>query len=528
MRKISFILIFLFSFILFITAEDIFSDLPPYELLLPESEITISLDFKDASLKDILKVFSIQSGLNFIASEVVQDRTITLYLDNVPLKAAMDKLFKANNLTYELDKDARIFIVKEWGVPEVETITKIFTLKYASVSTSSLREDLHNYISSGEGKGASSGDEGEGGEGENGTAEKDAGITGAIKKLLSKHGSLIEEPRINSLIITDIPSRFPAIEETIKGLDIPVPLVMLEVEMLDVSKGTVDKLGLKWGDTSSYPSILAMTLTGAKRGTKFPFSAWWPQEGMPDRKGTDYTVPGTINFGTSYQILLQFIKSQTDTRVLARPRILTLNNETAEIMIVTDEVVGTETTLDTETNVQTTTAIRASDYALFSDEMGTGVFLRVTPQINLETGEITMFIYPKVSDTVANTSFSTYRDPTLRSTKSVVRVKDSQTVVIGGLIRYDRSETITKFPFLGDIPWLGGLFRHRSKTKDEERELLVFITPHIIKEDQAQLAKIQKKGTVFDREQNTESGLTRQNLINRFLSNLEKSKKKKR
>ena len=87
------------------------------------AEPAISMDFKDANLKDILKAFSIQSGLNFIASEAVQERKVTLYLDNVPLTQAMDKIFSANNLSYELDKDANIFVVKEWGKMETETVT---------------------------------------------------------------------------------------------------------------------------------------------------------------------------------------------------------------------------------------------------------------------------------------------------------------------------------------------------------------------------------------------------------------------
>ncbi|MCM8781142.1 MAG: STN domain-containing protein, partial [Candidatus Omnitrophica bacterium] len=101
--------------------------------LAPSGEIPISMDLQDASLKETLKILSIQSGLNFIASEAVQDRKITIYLDKVPLKPAMDKLFKANNLTYELDKQANIIIVKDWGKPEIETVTRVFKLKYATV-----------------------------------------------------------------------------------------------------------------------------------------------------------------------------------------------------------------------------------------------------------------------------------------------------------------------------------------------------------------------------------------------------------
>jgi type II secretory pathway component GspD/PulD (secretin) len=119
--------IFFLIFAFFVSRLNAEQDTP----VLPGGETTISMDFKDASLKDILKVFSIQAGMNFIASEAVQDRKITLYMDKVPLSQAMDKIFSANNLSYELDNKANIFVVKEWGKMETETVTKVFFLKNA-------------------------------------------------------------------------------------------------------------------------------------------------------------------------------------------------------------------------------------------------------------------------------------------------------------------------------------------------------------------------------------------------------------
>jgi general secretion pathway protein D len=178
-----------------------------------DPKITISMDFQDANLKDVIKIFSIQSGLNFIASEAVQDRRITLFLDKVSVKEAMDKLFKANNLTYELDQEAKIFIVKDWGKPEIETITKIFYLKYATVSSSSIMQEMYKQISSigttssTTGSSGSAGSSASGGTGKY-ASEEDVGITEAVKKNLSSAGSVIEDYRTNSLIVTEIPSRF--------------------------------------------------------------------------------------------------------------------------------------------------------------------------------------------------------------------------------------------------------------------------------------------------------------------------------
>ncbi len=491
------------------------SESPPPESQ-PDTKLSISMDFKNADLKDVLKVFSMQSGLNFMASEAVQDRKITLYLDKVPIGKTMDQLFKANNLSYDLDKEANIFLVKDWGLPEIETVTQVFYLKYATVSSSSIKEEMSQNFAAqtkvaGTGAGAAKTEE----KGK-WVVEEKAGITTAIKNILSKHGSLIEDFRTNSLIVTDLPSRMPVIAQTIAALDVPVPQIILEVEMMDVSRNTLEKIGLKFGDITTYPDILTATFTGPSRNTDFPLGSY--------KKGTssnfaDRATPftrGAISFATSYRVLLNFIRAQTDTKYLARPRLLTLNNEPAEIKIVTQEVVGEKITYDDGGNIQDRTAER----------METGVSLRVTPQANLERNEVTMFIVPRVAEATTSAFVGGgYRDPEERQTKSLVKAKDGETVIIGGLIRNESSETITKLPILGDIPVVGGLFRHKNKEKGRERELLVFITPHIVKDTPLELAHAKK--TVFpEREQNAVSAVNREALINDYLNNFEKSEKR--
>ncbi len=514
--------IFIFLLYLLIPKLNVRADSPAP--LLP-SETTISMDLQDASLKDILKIFSMQSGLNFIASEAVQDRKITLYLDKVPLQEAMDKLFKANNLSYEMDKQANIILVKDWGKPQIETITKVFYLKYATVSTSSLKEEMNNQIgpnsltsATGTAGGATS--TGAGGVGATSSQgkwaeEEDSGITRAVKKILSEHGSVIEDFRTNSLVITEIPSRMPIIEKTIAALDVPVAQVMLEVEMLDVSKNLVDKIGFKFGQTP-----FTAVLTGASMGTMWPFIS----SNLPFSAERMFT-PGSlaVNTGTNtYTAMLDFLRTQTDTRYLARPRILTLNNETAEIKITTQETVGVNETVVTGTTPTTNTT---------PERVETGVTLRVTPQINSESSEITMFIMPTVKDVstssflIGNTGSTYYKDPEERSTKSTVRVKDGETVVLGGLIRNEKTQTITKLPILGDLPLLGAFFRHKNKEKDKERELLVFITPHIVKDNAVSLAQA-KRVNLPEREQGTTTAVNRQDIIATSLNTFEKNNRK--
>jgi len=479
----------------------------------PDAQVSISMDFKDAGLKDILKVFSMQAGLNFIASEAVQDRKITLYLDKVPLSRAMDKIFSANNLSYELDSQANIFVVKEWGKMQTETVTKVFFLKNATVSISSLKEELSKGLTT---SSTSSSTSTTASARSKYKEESEGGITSAVKKLLTIDvGSMMEDFRTNSIIVTDTPMKMKVIAQVISALDVAVPQVVLEVEMLDVSKNVVDKMGFEFGDTP-----FTAIVTGATAAMGFPYSGWYKISDAA--KGLLSINPA----GSTYDMQLDFMRTQTDTKFLARPKLLTLSNETAEISITKDEIVGREDTTTTTTGVNVTTSEyqRSTDLALSKE--GTGIFLKVTPQINMDTNEITMVINPKSS--VSNiSSLSSANNPQsdveVRSTKSIVKVKDGETVILGGLIHQDKSIENKKLPILGDIPFLGMFFRHKDQTVGLERELIIFITPRIVRDKApVKLAQVQNIRLPI-REQAVPAASNRDYIINSNLNKFDKS-----
>jgi type IV pilus assembly protein PilQ len=502
---VTFFIIFAF-FVARLSAQD---GAPP----LADRETLISMDFKDANLKDLLKVFSIQAGLNFIASESVQERKITLYLDKVPLGQAMDKIFAANNLSYELDPEANIFVVKEWGQMGTETVTKVFYLKFASVSTSSIKDELSKSLAIGATGISSSGRSKYHEEGE-------SGITSAVKKLLSSApiGSLIEDFRTNSFIITDTPMKMKVISDVIKALDVAVPQVVLEVEMLDVSKSTIEKVGFKFGDTP-----FSAIITGATASLGFPYGDW--TKTFDAARGLLSINPDT----SPYEMSLDFMRTQTDTKFLARPKLLTLNNEPAEISITKDEVVGKVTTPGTQSSAPTVNYTRSTDLALTKE--GTGIFLRVTPQINLDTNEITMVINPKSSASSVSplsTPDNPQSDVEIRTTRSIVKVKDGETIVLGGLIHQDKEVTLKKLPILGDLPVVGFLFRHKEQTTGLERELIIFITPRILREKtDPKLLQLQNLQLPI-REQAMAAGTSRDYIINSSMSKFDKNVNGKR
>ena len=321
----------------------------------------------------------------------------------------------------------------------METITKIFPLQYARVKGYEL---VSSNVSSG------------------------TGIKDVMEKLITTYGNVVEDSRSNSLVITDLPTQFEIIERAIEELDIKLPQVMIEAEIIETSVDLIDKLGIAWGSSGGdFASAF-----GAARSATFPFTK--PQgmgkvgaDGAPMSLYTGY-ISATNLGGT-----LTMLKTDTDTRTLARPRILTLNNETAEINITAETAVASLTT--------TTASEGISTSIISAERVETGISLKVTPQIN-KKGEITMGIEPSVVNTKASSFFpGTFVDPQTRSAKTTVTVFDGQTIVIGGLINTEDSKSLRKVPWFSDIPLVGNLFRKKNDTT-LDKELIIFITPHLV------------------------------------------------
>lgn len=459
-------------------------------LLEAENSKTISMDFKDANLNDVLKIFSQQSGLNFIAETSLSGKTLNLYLDNVPVEEALERILSANSLTYELSPGSNIFVVKELSKPAVQLMTRTYPLRNASVPSSKLNKTLGDLSSSSKDSSSSS------------EENKSGGILEAVKNILTSNGTVVEDPRTNSLIVTDLPSQFPLIEQTISKLDVRVPQILIEAEMLDISKNTADLLGAKFGSSP-------LTFNGAQKDSYFPFNDQTLEEkgfGFEERQ---YRV-STLNF-QGLTFTLQFLRTQSDTKNLARPRILTLNNETALIQIKTDEAIGS--------SGNTIASEGTSSSVTEAERVETGVFLRVTPQANVESGEITMAIEPKVVQARTGGTFGgiTFKDPEERGSKSILRIIDGDTIVIGGLLRTNSDNTKTKVPFLSSIPIMGGAFRHKDKN-ESERELIIFITPHILKDD-FPLTPVLSNNKNSQREQNIPSG--KYQAVNNAMTSIE-------
>lgn len=482
----------------------------------------VTMDFQNANLVAVLKALSEQSGLNFVAGESVKDKKISLFLNQVTVKEALETILKTSNLTYEqAGEGSNIFIVKESGKPSVETITRIFTLNYASaVDRKEKSGDDEDILTE--------------------------GLDGVIENLLTKeHGNLLRDERTNTLIVTDIPEQVARIENVIKELDTKTPQVMIEAEVLETGADVLKDVGLKWGNNAGE----LFKFAGPQRSTTFPFprdsSTLFRNSTAPSTFVATTTVGTTGTTTTStqteppagifslneLQLVLKAIENNTKTKILARPKILTLNNRAAEIRITEKTAVAAVTTLASSANLSTATTGQA-------ERIDTGIVLKVTPQVNKD-GYITMLIEPSVTTPEPSEFFpGIFVDPQTRSTKTNVMIRDGETIVIGGLMNQDVEDTVRKVPIMGDIPLLGHFFRSKKKT-NTDKELVVFITPHIVVDTPVKLSKPEEipqaavgvtpkrataevKKKVLQREQ--EPGLTRDEIMEMTLKQLKSSR----
>jgi len=463
--KKAFLIVFLF---LILSSSGGFSRDSIYgDYLLGSLDKKVSLDLEGAQLVDVLKMLSQQINLNFISTEAVGERTLTLYIEDVPLRDAMDIIFKANNLAYDYYVDSNIFVVKEMGKPTLELKTKIYQLKYVRVKSSKVETEVTAMLA-----------------GETGKAEEDegVGIKDAVKSILSEFGRITEDPITNSLIVVDVPVQFPIIDEVISKLDIPIPRIMIEVEMMDVSKSHLDKIGFNFANGAT------AALTMGARSTTFPWFDKWSGQSI----GGANPSLSTLSFANMSSVM-QFLSQESSTKFLARPKILTLANETAEVNLVLNEIIGLTTTINEDSS--RTQEIERED---------TGTRLRVTPQVNLVTNEITLvldvFNKESAKSSITITDMTGFvKNVEERSTKSIVRLKAGETLFIGGLLKKEEQETITKIPFFGDLPVIGRFFRYtdRPLADNVNRELLVFLTPRILKDER----NLVEKAKVISREQ---------------------------
>lgn len=404
----------------------------------PENKIT--LHFKDEDLGVVLQLLAEETGLNIAISQDIEGK-VTVDLTEVSLETAL----KTITLITECDyiREDNIIIISKKG--KIKNITRMFRLEH--IDGGSVKDSITHLLSP---------------NGKMFTFIRAKGI-----------GNEKNQQRSNIVIVTDTPDKIEEIASMIKLLDTPAPQVLIQAELIEVNVKTLSDLGINWN--------LEMSMNGPTLASTFPV----PRTNMSGK----YVLPvsgglvaqtgefkaGQLSYG-QFSSLLRLIQTLgPDANVLAQPRVATMDNQEAEIVIGDIIPIPSYTYNDQRAKWEITG---------YSDQK-VGITLTVTPHITTD-GQIMMTVKPEVSEIVGWVAGpSGQNEKPLISTRRAdtqVRVRNNDTIVIGGLIKTVATTTESKVPLLGDIPLLGLIFRSKSVNK-QKVDLLIFITPHILTEE---------------------------------------------
>ena len=415
----------------------------------------ISVNLKDVDLKDFFRLIHEISGLNVVLDPNVKG-SLTIVLDDVPWDQALDIVLKNNDLARQLDGNVL-------RIATIDTLRKEAESHRAQQEAEALAVEkvtITRFLSYAHSK----------------------DVVPTIKQFLSQRGDVISDDRTNALIIQDIPSAIPSIDRLLTQLDRKTQEVEIEARVVAATRSFAreigTQLGFGWGNGPS--AVGGATSVGASPLSAFGGSPQYMFVGNTVPTGTQgiqiplfsnlgVTQPNSgisfLNASNNVRIdgILTLAESRGLLKILSRPRVVTQNNIQAlvkqgvRVPIVTQAQLG---------GPPTVTYVDA--------------FLRLTvvPQI---TSEGTIFLNVDVENTSPDFGHAVQGNPTLITQQATtqVLVTDGGTVVIGGVIQTQNSVSVDQVPLLGNIPYLGNLFKHRTVTTSNS-ELIFFITPRII------------------------------------------------
>ncbi len=422
---------------------------------------TVEIHVNDANLVEVLRMLSLQSQRNIIASKDVNGK-VTANLYGVTVREALDAILHANGYAYR-EKGNFIYVYTAKEIADLDkasrvATTEVFHLYYTPAANAQnmikpvLSADAIVALTTPAVSGIDSGGKDVGG---NNHATDDMLVVTDYPENLEKARKIIKEidKRPQQILIEATILRAALTEDNALGVDFTV-------------LGGVDFAGLQTAGSNT-GEALSGSIVNNPTASKVVDSGY-----AAGQTGFTQSVPqGGMRVGlvtNNIAVFLQALEQVTDTTVLANPKILALNKQKGEVIVGRRDGYLTTTTTDTST-VQTV------------DFLDTGTRLVFRPYIG-DDGYIRMEIHPEDSSgglTGANLPFKITTEVT-----SNIMVKDGHTVVIGGLFRESTTTARSQVPFLGNIPFAGNLFRNQRDQTTRE-EVIILLTPHIVKDEQA-------------------------------------------
>lgn len=415
----------------------------------------LSLNFQDIQIRSVLQLIADFADLNLVASDTVNGR-ITLRLKNVPWDQALDIIMKTRGLdkrevgnvlmvapAEELAAREKLELESRQQISELAPLrTEFIEVRYASAG-----EIFALFESSGEGEG-----------------------------VLSGRGSVIVDERTNSIILTETTVKINEFRAVLEKLDVPVRQVLIEARIVTAASNFSEALGVRWGG-------LGYKINGDNVGTAGG-SLTTVQEvrgGIGDPDGITFTSPdhlvvdlgvgsadatsfaiGLVNDKYLLDLEISALESQGSAEVIARPKVITADKQEATI------------SSGVEIPYQEASSSGATSVSFKSATLQ----LAVKPQI---TPDDRIIMELEVKQDTVGAVFNGVPSINTNNVKTQVLVNNGETIVLGGIFTVNTSESVTKTPFLGDLPYVGGLFRRNTRS-DQKQELLIFITPRLIRD----------------------------------------------
>ncbi|MHA3027012.1 type IV pilus secretin PilQ [Chromohalobacter israelensis] len=408
----------------------------------------ISLNFQNIQVREVLSVLSDFSGLNIVASDSVQG-SVTLNLQQVPWDQVLALILQSHGLASRRNGDVIVVApVDELAQMERQTlenraqseqlaplVTDYVQVRYAKAT------DLAAMLRGSEGFG-----------------------------LLSERGRVTVDERTNTLLVRDTREQLASIRGMLERLDVPVRQVQIEARIVIARDTASRELGVNWGisqrqgvtfDDDGVGSVVDRNPSGANRGS----AGLSVDLGDSDGSGSTFSF-GYLSGDVLLDLELRALESEGKSQTISQPKVITANQKTAVIK-QGQEIPYQESTSSGATNVEFKEAVLS---------------LEATPQITPD-GSIVMDLLIN-NDTVADNSYDGAPAIDTNSIETQVLVDDGATVVLGGILTSEQLRNLYKTPFLGDLPLIGSLFRYTQES-NEKVELLIFITPTIIGDGQA-------------------------------------------
>jgi type IV pilus assembly protein PilQ len=422
----------------------------------PYSGEKLSLNFQNIEVRAVLQLIADFTGQNLVASDTV-DGGITLRLQNVPWDQALDLVLKTKGLAKR--QMGNVLLV----APAEEIAAREKIELEAVKQVEELAPLLSEYVQLRYAK-----------------ATDIASLLTSESGLMSARGTAVVDERTNTLLMKDTGDNLDKIREAIALLDIPVRQVLIEARIVIANTSVGEKLGIRWGggggkaNSDSYMKfgasqttlsetnqILSARAAGEEPGDiSFP-DAYVVDLGVSDVGASSLAV-GISTFDYLLDLELSAVETDGNAEIVSQPRVITADGQTASIQSGT-EIPYQEASSSGATSISFKSAV---------------LRLEVTPQI---TPDDRIIMDLKINqDSIGEV---TAAGPTIdtNALETQVLVENGETIVLGGIFRSEETFATTKTPFFGDIPLIGVLFR-RTEHSESKAELLIFITPRLVKD----------------------------------------------